>query len=256
MRAFDPDPSIRWLFCMTHPDDEISICAWIRRLTKQGNEVHISWTHSNQTRESEARAVALLLGVPDRNLHFLHGTDGQIPEEMPILLPKFQQLVDSVEPDRICCGAFEQGHLDHDSTNFLVNQVFDGPVFEIPFYHTYLTRFQRLNRFADPTGQEVTELTVDEQKLKTLVARQFPSQNIWSVLLWYEVWQKARFRPMELTHSERMRLQKPTNYRRPNLPPRLAERVKRCPNWRRWKAALRAYGVSRREVDQLEPAKV
>lgn len=226
---------------MTHPDDEISICAWIKRLVQQGNEVHISWTHSNPTREAEARAVALLLGVPPGNLHFLHGTDGRIPEEMPILLPKFRALIGKVRPDRVCCGAFEQGHLDHDSTNFLVAQVFEGPIFEIPFYHTYLTRFQRLNRFADPTGQELIELSVQEQKFKTLVARQFPSQNIWSILLWYEVWQKARFRPMELSHSERMRLQPPVNYERPNLPPRLATRVKRSANWRRWKAALRAF---------------
>ncbi len=226
---------------MTHPDDEISICAWIRRLVQNGNEVHISWTHSTLTREAEARAVAHLLGVPTGNLHFLHGTDGRIPEEMSALFPKFQALMGKVRPDRVCCGAFEQGHLDHDSTNFLVAQVFDGPIFEIPFYHTYLTRFQRLNRFADPTGQELIELSVQEQKFKTLVARQFPSQNIWSVLLWYEVWQKTRFRPMELSHSERMRLQAPVNYRRPNLPPKLATRVKRSASWRRWKAALRAF---------------
>ena len=61
---------------MTHPDDEMSICAWIRRLTQNGNEVHISWTHSNAVREAEARAVAVLLGVPDRNLHFFGASDG------------------------------------------------------------------------------------------------------------------------------------------------------------------------------------
>jgi LmbE family N-acetylglucosaminyl deacetylase len=241
VKAFDTDPHLRWLFCMTHPDDEISICCWIKRLTQLGVEVHLSWTHSNPTREAEARAAAHVMGVPTSNLHFLHGADGRIPEEMPSLLPRFRALFENVKPDRVCCGAFEQGHLDHDATNFLVGEVFDGPIFEIPFYHTYLTRFQRLNRFADPTGQELIELSIQEQKFKTLVARQFPSQNIWSVLLWYEVWQKARFRPMELSHSERMRLQPAINYRRPNLPPRLATRVKRSANWRRWKAALRAF---------------
>ncbi|MEA2552601.1 MAG: hypothetical protein QOJ65_777, partial [Fimbriimonadaceae bacterium] len=161
MKAFDTNPKLRWLFCMTHPDDEISICAWIRHLTQQGNEVHISWTHSNPTREAEARAVSLLLGVPNKHLHFLHSTDGRIPEEMPILLRKFQNLMDEVRPDRVCCGAFEQGHLDHDATNFLVRHSFHGPIFEIPFYHTYLTRFQRLNRFAHPAGEEVRALSVD-----------------------------------------------------------------------------------------------
>lgn len=252
MKAFDTDPRLRWLFCMTHPDDEISICAWIRRLTMQGNEVHISWTHSNPVREAEARAVALLLGVRQERLHFLHGPDGHIPEAMPSLLPKFHALMQSVKPDRVACGAFEQGHLDHDSTNFLVSQSFGGPILEIPFYHTYLTRFQRLNRFADPRGEETLELTLDEQKLKTTVARQFPSQNIWSVLLWYEVWQTTRFRPMELAHSERMRFQGAVNYMRPNLPPRLAQRVRRSPTWRRWKAAVRAFRTETGRREALE----
>ena len=241
MKAFDPDPKLRWLFCMTHPDDEISICAWIRRLTQQGNEVHLSWTHTIPIREAEARAAALILGVPDSRLHFLHGTDGQIPEEMPQLLPKFQKLMRNVKPDRVCCGAFEQGHLDHDSTNMLVARSFDGPVYEIPFYHTYLTRFQRLNRFADPAGEEILDLNIDEQRLKTSVARQYPSQNIWSVLIWYEIWQKARLRPMELIRTERMRFQGSINYRQPNLPPRMAERVSKSPTWKRWKAALAAF---------------
>ena len=235
---------------MTHPDDEISVCAWIRRLAAAGNDVHISWTHSNQIRESEARAVALLLGVRSDRLHFLHGTDGQIPEEMPQLLPKFQALMAKVQPDRVCCGAFEQGHLDHDSTNLLVASSFDGPIFEIPFYHTYLTRFQRLNRFANPHGEEILNLNIDEQRFKTLIARQFPSQNIWSVLLWYELWHKARLKPMQLVQTERMRLQAPINYRRPNLPPRLAARVKRTPSWRRWKAAVRAF-----QTRQMESSK-
>lgn len=241
MKAFDLDKQTRWLFCMTHPDDEISICAWIRRLTTNGNEVHLSWTHSVDFREAEARAAALLMGVRPDRLHFLHGTDGHIPEEMPELLPKFQALMDSVRPDRVVCGAFEQGHLDHDSTNFMVSQSFNGPILEIPFYHTYLTRFQRLNRFADPRGEEILELTIDEQRFKTMVARQFPSQNIWSILLWYEAWQRARFRPMQLASSERMRLQGRVNYMRPNLPPRLANRVRKSVNWRRWKAAVRAF---------------
>ena len=46
MTLFDADIGERWLFCMTHPDDEISICAWIRRLTDAGVDVFLSWTHS------------------------------------------------------------------------------------------------------------------------------------------------------------------------------------------------------------------
>jgi LmbE family N-acetylglucosaminyl deacetylase len=239
MRAFDSNPNLRWLFCMTHPDDEISICAWIKRLADQGNEVFVTWTHSNRMREQEARAVALLLGVHEDRLHFFGAGDGSVADEIPELLPEFRKWMAQVKPDRVACGAFEQGHIDHDATNYLVNRSFDGPIFEIPFYHTYLTRFQILNRFADPAGEEVCSLSRDEQMLKMHVARQYPSQNIWTILRWYQMWQKARLRPMELTRYERMRLQTHRDFLRPNLPPRLAARVTRCAAWRRWEKAIR-----------------
>ncbi|AIE84256.1 PIG-L family deacetylase [Fimbriimonas ginsengisoli] len=240
MKLFDTDPSLRWLFCMTHPDDEISICAWIQRLVRNGNPVYMSWTHSNPTREAEARAVAHLLGVPPSRLFFYQATDGSACNEIPTLLPKFREMMEIVKPDRVCCGAFEQGHIDHDTTNFLVNHSFAGPVLEIPFYHTYTTRLQTMNRFSDPRGEEVLELEMDERRLKTMIARQFPSQNIWSVLLWYEVWQKARLRPMALTKTERMRLQTHHNFLRPNHPPRIAKKIRRSPTWRRWRSAMRS----------------
>ncbi len=224
---------------MTHPDDEISICAFIRRLVLNGNTVFISWTHSKQVREEEGRAVADLLGVPQTNLRFFNATDGSVCDEITALLPLFKGWMDEAKPDRVCCGAFEQGHIDHDSTNYLVTHSFQGPVFEIPFYHTYLTRLQTLNRFSDPTGQEILELSEEEQDFKRLVAKSYPSQNIWSVLLWYEISQKVRGRKMMLAKTERMRLQTHFNYRRPNHPPKLARQVKRCATWKRWKSALR-----------------
>ena len=246
MKLFDPDPTLRWLFCMTHPDDEISICAWIHRLTRIGAPVYMSWTHSNSIREREARAAALLLGVPQDRLFFFGATDGNACQEMPELLPQFRDLISKVGPDRVCCGAFEQGHIDHDSTNFLVNQAFSGLILEIPFYHTYTTRFQTLNRFSDPRGEEISWLEIDDQRLKTTIARQFPSQNIWSVLLWYEIWQNTRLRPMALAKSERMRLQTRPNFLRPNHPPKIARRVVGSPLWRKWRRSVRDF---RRKTD-------
>ncbi len=234
MIAFDLDPTKRWLFCMTHPDDEIAICAWIKRLVANGNLVFISWTHSNQTRESEARAAAHLLGVPSSHLFFFDATDGSACDEMPDLIPRFRHLMELVKPDRVVCGAFEQGHIDHDATNFLVNQTYTGPVLEVPLYHTYLSRLQRLNRFSDSRGELVTELTLDEQRFKKMVARQYPSQNIWRVLLWYEIYQKARLRPAVLIKTERMRFQSHRNFMIPNHPVRLAARLTKSPTWKKW----------------------
>jgi LmbE family N-acetylglucosaminyl deacetylase len=231
---------------MTHPDDEISICVWIRRLVRNGNPVYVSWTHNNETREREARAVALILGVPLQNLCFFGATDGSACEEIAQLLPEFRAMMDRLRPDRVVCGAFEQGHIDHDATNYLVNHSFEGPVLEVPFYHTYLRRLQTLNRFSDPRGQEILMLDPDERALKTMVARQFPSQNIWNVLLWYEVWQKARLRPMELAHTERIRIQTHFDFLRPNHPPAIAVRVMRSELWRKWRRAIKAIEAAKR----------
>ena len=238
MKVFSTDPSLRWLICLTHPDDEISICAWIRRLVKNGNSVHLAWTHSNSIRENEARNVARLLGVPQENLTFFGATDASVCDEIVDLLPKFQKMMDDVKPDRVCCGAFEQGHIDHDATNYLVNQTFPGPVLEIPFYHTYTTRLQRMNRFSDPRGEEVLHLEPEEQAVKKKVARQYPSQNIWRVLLWYEVWQLAGLKPIALAKSERMRFQVHKDFLTPNHPPVIARKVEASALWRRWRAAL------------------
>jgi LmbE family N-acetylglucosaminyl deacetylase len=241
VRLFDSDPELRWLFCLTHPDDEISICAWIKRLADSGIPVYMSWTHSIPIREEEARSAANLMGVSPANLFFHGATDGRVCHEMARLLPAFRSMVEQIQPSRICCGAFEQGHLDHDATNFLVNQVAHCPVLEIPFYHCYTTRLQTLNRFSDPRGEEVLPLDTTEQHFKRLIAKQYPSQNIWQVLLWYELAQVARLKRMSLARSERMRLQTKVNFLKPNHPPRVAAKVVKSQPWRTWRRALRAY---------------
>jgi LmbE family N-acetylglucosaminyl deacetylase len=241
VKVFSTDPKLKWLFCLTHPDDEISICVWIKRLVENGNQVYLSWTHSYPIREHEARNVAKMLGVPQENLTFFAATDGSVCDELSTLLPQFKKLMDTVQPDRVCCGAFEQGHIDHDATNFLVNKTFSGPVLEIPFYHTYLTRAQRINHFSQPQGQEILHLTKQEQELKKKVARLYPSQNIWSVLLTYEAWQVARFKPIALAKTERMRFQTHCDFKTPNHEPALARRVVFSKIWKRWRRALRKY---------------
>jgi hypothetical protein len=168
----------------------------------------------------------------------LGADDGQVARQMPDLLPDFKDMVAHIRPTRICCGAFEQGHIDHDATNLLVNRSYSGPIFEIPFYHTYLTRLQVINRFSDPRGQEVLDLDFDDQRFKIHIARQYPTQNIWSVLLWYEIAQRARLRPMRLAKTERMRLQSHRDFLTPNHPPKLAAKVARSSRWQEWVDAV------------------
>lgn len=223
---------------MTHPDDEISIAAWIRRLTQMGVEVHLSWTHSTPTREREGRKAAEVLGVPDERLTFWDFPDGHVVDHLPAVREQMRVLMERVQPDRVCCGAFEQGHLDHDATNYAVRHAFDGPVFEIPFYHAYLSRVQRLNRFADPGPEEVLVLTREEQRFKKDFAKLYPSTNIWSCLFWYEAYQAVRLKPIELAKTERMRLKTDCEYRLPKHTGSLKARVETSARWHRWIEAV------------------
>ncbi|MEJ5171709.1 MAG: PIG-L family deacetylase [Fimbriimonadales bacterium] len=241
MRAFDPDPSIRWLFVFTHPDDELGMCAWIRRLVRAAAYVQVCWVHDTPVRRAEALANARELGLDDTRLFFLGGTDGSIADEMPQLWPKLREVVREARPDRVVTIAFEQGHLDHDATNLLVHRSFRGPVFEYPMYHPYTRRIQTLNRFADPTGEEVLQLEPDECLLKKRMARRYPSQNIHSVLWWYHAYRWLTLRPVHLCRTERLRLQTWSDYLRPNLPERLRQEVRRSPQWARWERAARAF---------------
>ena len=234
---FDPSPSNRWLLCMTHPDDEISICVWIHRLTQSGAEVWMSWTHDTSVREAEARAVAGQLGVPDDHLYFHGAPDGAVCDHMQELLPRFELMMEQVQPERVVCGAFEQGHIDHDATNWLVNHAFDGMILEVPFYHTYLTRFPKINRFADPTGSEAIDLDAEEQDLKKRIAKSYPSQRIWLNMMAADL--RSRLTgDGSLLASEHMRLQTHKDFRTPNLPAELAARVENSTRWKRWLSAL------------------
>lgn len=239
MTAFDLDPQIRWAFCFSHPDDEIAICAWIKRLTANGNLVYLSWTHSNAVREAESRKVARCLEVIDQNLTFFQAPDGEVCHQMTQLIPEFSRWLDETKPDRVVCCAFEQGHLDHDATNFIVHQTFEGPILEIPMYFSYAGPIQTLNRFSDPTGQEILELEEPEQRLKKDVAKSYPSQRLWRNVFWHEVFEVLQFRKPSLAKTERMRFARHSSFTQPNHPPRLARTISSCKKWFRWLSALK-----------------
>lgn len=246
MRLFDPDPNLRWLFCMTHPDDELSIAGWIARLVRSGAEVHLSWTTSTPERRWEAREAARFLGVSMERLHFLPGRDRGVETQLAELAPIFGELIGGLAPDRIVAGAFEQGHLDHDATNFLVTRALNsqdskGVFLETPFYHAYCRPIPVLNRFADPGDEERLPLDPDEVQLKLAMARCYPSQNIWGNLLLYRFLQRINGDAEPVGSVERLRCHCGNDFRAPRLPEPLAAQVRRTSRWRRWLSALDSF---------------
>jgi len=250
MSLFDPSPKLRWLFCWTHPDDELALACWIRRLTHAGADVFLSWTHSTQEREQEARSAAETLGVPQDRLFFHGSADGKVIDDIPRLLSRFEVMIGDCKPDRVVCAAFEQGHLDHDATNLVVNAAFDGPVFETPLYHTYAQPIPVVNKFACPDGQEVYPLSEEEASFKRRLANQYPSQHIRDLLIWYGIWARLRFEPFSIDTRELLRIQTYRDFLTPNLPPRLTLRVLKTGLWRRWHEAIRGLDLSRRVKPQ------
>lgn len=248
MKLFDPDPNLRWLFAMTHPDDELAICGWIRRLTALGAQVTLSWSHNTPEREYEARQVAKLLHVADENLVFHQGPDRCLEQHMTELALSFRRMFQNVQPDRVVVGAFEQGHLDHDATNRVVQATYDGIILETPLYHSYCNPIPVINRFASSTGEELLELLPYEFELKRKAAQSYPSQSIWGNLVWYSLLQRIKGDREQIGAVERLRLQTHTDFRTPNLPPKLARRVERTGRWQRWCAALEAFESQKAEL--------
>ncbi|MCH8980119.1 MAG: PIG-L family deacetylase [Armatimonadetes bacterium] len=237
-RAFDVSVGDRILFVFSHPDDEMAVAAFVRRLTRQGTPVRFCWVHSTPVREAESRAAMSRLGLGDEHLTFLDAADGKVLESIPNLQPALQGLIESFQPTRIVTQAFEQGHIDHDATNFMVDRCFDGPIYEVPFYHTYLTRIPRILRFADPVGEETIELSPEEQRLKRSLLRLYDSQSLRRKVMLYEILLRLTFRDAALFAKERMRLQGRIDYTRPNLPEPTASKVEASATWQHWLRAV------------------
>lgn len=241
MNAFSFEPGQRWVFVFPHPDDELAVAAFIRRLCLGGAEVHILWLHHTPVRKAESTAVCIDLGVEENRLHFWHGEDGRLCEQMAEALPWLNELMAAIEPDRVATCAFEQGHLDHDATHVLVRRAFAGTVLEFPLYYGYHTIMQRMNRFSDPARQTVLPLTAEEIRLKKSWAKRYPSQTIYRVLCTYHLCCGVLGQPAKLATREVMRPTTTREFLVPNHSGWRRHRLEVSDRWVRWTLAYREF---------------
>ena len=238
MKAFEVGKDERILFVFTHPDDELALASFIKRNNDGGVPVRIIWTHSTPVRKAESVAAMHSIGLQGSQMHFFSAPDGNVVSEVQTLEEPLRQIIAEFKPSRIVTHAFEQGHIDHDATNLLVNRCFDGPIFEAPFYHTYLTKFPCIYRFSSPVGEERIELTPSERREKKKLVHYFPSQTVKRNVVVYELAHAITLRKPPLFQYERMRLQTHKDYLAPNHPEPLASRVRRSATWKRWVAEV------------------
>lgn len=235
MKAFDTDPSIRWMLVFPHPDDELALAAWLARLAQVGCPLKCVWVHSNPQREQESRNVLMRLGIT-RELAFLGLPDGRVHTQIEPLTEIALQVIEDFRPTRLVIPAFEQGHLDHDATNMAFSRAGRKvTVYEYPLYSSYASKFPQIGRFADATREEIFTLSEAERTLKSDLVGCYPSQSIARNLRWAEIRERL-LRGDSLLKHERLRLQVPFDYRQPHVRPKEMKKVRRSSNWDVWSA--------------------
>ena len=174
------DPRKKYLFAFAHPDDDVGIAGTMRLLLRRVADIHCVWATSGdffgqgEIRESETYKSMEILGVPESNVHLLRFPDLSLVSRLNEAADAMTELLKSVRPDVIFADAYEGGHPDHDSVNFMV---LEGSVragltldfFEFPLYNgsgSLLELGWKLNSFP-AGGPDVLHNVLDEDAIET-----------------------------------------------------------------------------------------
>ena len=190
------DASKTYLFLFAHPDDDALICGTMKMLLDRGAEVHAAWLTSGDffgqgdKRESELDRATSHLGLAQSRVHLLRFPDLGLVPELERAAEAVTDLMDRVRPQVVLANAFEGGHPDHDSVNFLAYEArarknIDSELLEFPVYNgTGPVRHWRwrINRFP-PGGPEVLYTPLDESAVecKYKIMKAYSSQWMYMV---------------------------------------------------------------------------
>jgi len=174
----------RTLIIVAHPDDEAVTCAALVQRMREpyvlfctdGAPLDAYFWNQHGSREAysllrqeEARLALSHVGVT--NVEFLkthsgeHITDQQLFQHLPNAMEALVEVVGRVSPQALLTLAYEGGHPDHDSCNFITSVIARErslPAWEMPvdhLFHKGLRKFQTLTCpppiFLHPTADEI-----------------------------------------------------------------------------------------------------
>ncbi|MGO9571198.1 MAG: PIG-L deacetylase family protein [Desulfomonilaceae bacterium] len=158
----------KYLFLFAHPDDEVVISGTMKLLVEAGAEVHAAWTTSGdkfvkrEIREAELRRSMDVLALHESRTHLMRFPDLGMVAMLEEAADSATKLISEVGPDVIFANAYEGGHPDHDSVNFLAYEAsarlgVTPDLFEFPLYNgtgTFVHWKWRINHFP-PGGPAV-----------------------------------------------------------------------------------------------------
>jgi LmbE family N-acetylglucosaminyl deacetylase len=151
----------KYLFLFAHPDDEVLIAGTMKLLLEAGAEIHGVWATSGdrftkrEIRESELRRALGILGLDEPHTHLLRFPDLGMVSMLDQAADSATRQFAEIRPDIVFVNAYEGGHPDHDSVNFLAYEcsarLGETPdLFEFPLYNGTGSFFHwkwRINRF-------------------------------------------------------------------------------------------------------------
>lgn len=170
LSAFDQSTVIlpqgeKVMVIVAHQDDGVIIAGgYCAQNIKMGGDVLIVFTTDGAqgsnpsmetTRQSEAKGAWSVVGVPENNIIFL-GYDGlyglQKKEEVEEAISILIKLIKDFQPDVIFTSLYENGHYQHDVTNYIVGKASelansDCLVYEGPEYNFYLSPIRTPRKF-------------------------------------------------------------------------------------------------------------
>ncbi|HMK37239.1 MAG TPA: PIG-L family deacetylase [Desulfomonilaceae bacterium] len=152
-----------YLFLFAHPDDDVFVAGTMKLLLDRGADIHCAWVTSGDyfgqqgQREEELAGAMRILGLGKESIHLLRYPDLGLVSRLDQAADAVAALMELVRPDIVFANAFEGGHPDHDSVNFLAyegcaragmsSSLYEFPVYNGsgPFYYWWW----RINRFPD-----------------------------------------------------------------------------------------------------------